>query len=354
MILNDKVKVMFLSFILTITMFVYNQQDTKNVTSNVTDGLFSTKGVYVINNIDVEYLYDKENYEVIPFVSDVYAVIKGDKGLINVQKWSGKPKFYIDLRGKPVGIYNEKVQYEGVDDKLEVEIYPKVIDVKLVEQQIVRFKPIIELEGVEKIDKNYIVSVPVLLQDEVKVKGTQEMLANIGVVKGVVDVSDLKKTSVVEVPLKVYDRENKEMNNILLLDKYIKVQIPIEKKVTIIKEEVVKNIVIQQEVQDVKKEGTLSFTNIPEGYKLTNLTSGLTFTKDVKIDVSKFGEGVFEITLNDNGKLKVVKFELVKVSIENNNDIDKIKDSTEKENISNDNGTSEEDKASNNEGDSNE
>lgn len=317
---KEKINIMFFSLILTLVIFMYQQDSDLSKVSSASDSLFSNKGVYVINNIEVEYLYDKENYEVIPFVTDIYAVIKGDKGLLNVQKWSGKPKFYIDLRGKPTGVYSERVQYDGINDKLDVEIYPKVIDLRLMEQQTVRFKPVIELKGVDKLDKNLIVSMPILLQDEVKVRGTQEKLSMIGNIKGVIDVSDLKSTSVLDVKLKVYDREGLELQGISLLDKEIKVQVPIEKKVTVIKEEVIKQIVVEQEIKEIEKKGVLSFINIPNGLKLKNLSSGLTLTKDFKIDLKGFKEGVYEVTLNDNNDLKVVKFELYSDNDKHNSD----------------------------------
>lgn len=90
---KEKINIMFFSLILTLVIFMYQQDSDLSKVSSASDSLFSNKGVYVINNIEVEYLYDKENYEVIPFVTDIYAVIKGDKGLLNVQKWSGNPNF---------------------------------------------------------------------------------------------------------------------------------------------------------------------------------------------------------------------------------------------------------------------
>ncbi|MCA1064805.1 CdaR family protein (plasmid) [Rossellomorea sp. AcN35-11] len=289
----------------------------------------STEGIYVIEELNIEYRYDKTKYEVVPFVTKPYAVIKGDKSKINLMKWGEEPQFYIELSGKPPGTYREEISYTGINKDLEVEFYPGIVDLRLMEQQTIRLTPSIELIGMDKVKENYIISVPELLKEEVLIRDIQDKLNQVGQVKGEIDVSKLTKTKEFEVSLSVYNRDGNLMPDINLLDKNIKVKVPVEKKVTIVKEEVIKKIVVVEAPKEPKvenplpkQEGILSFVNIPENLDLTNTSSDLKWTGNVTIDVKGFKEGKYEMTVDDAGTKKTVKFVLKSNPPEENEDTD--------------------------------
>lgn len=294
----------------------------------------SVEGVYVIEDIQIDYRYDKTKYEIVPFINKPYVVIKGNKALINKMKWSNEePTFYIELSGKLPGTYQERVQYEGIDPSLTVEVYPSVVDLRIMEQQTMKFVPQIDLVGTDKVDKNYVISLPELLQAEVMVRDIQDKLNQISSIRGTIDVSKLRTTTEFEVKLQVYDRENNLMTDVNLLETSIKVRVPIQKKTTIVNEQVVKEVVVVEEVvkqptqppkvedkptdgsHSVQQEkpvpkGTLSFVHIPDNLVLTNLTPNLTWTYDVKVDLNTFLAGVYEMTIKDGKQYKVLKFRL--------------------------------------------
>lgn len=305
----------------------------------------STEGVYVIENIPISYIYDENKYEVVPFIVEPYAVVKGNKQLINLLKWSGNPEFYIDLTGKLPGTYREEVNYNGINKQLEVEIYPGIVDLRLMEQQTVKFQPVIELVGTESIDDNYIVGIPEIEAGEVMIRDIQDVLNQVGSVKGIVNVEGLTKDTRLEVKLSVYDKSGNIMKDINLIDTSVMVNIPIDQKVTVIKEEVVKEIIVTEEVEKLvevekevevevekevivekevpvqtkpdpvvkepEKEGILSFQNIPKELTLVNKTGEIKWTGNVKVDLKGFKAGLYEMNVNDNGIKKIVKFELV-------------------------------------------
>lgn len=328
-----------------------------NVSSLYTnENIYSTssnEAVYVMEDIEIDFRYDTTKYEVVPFVNKPYVVIKGDKATINKMKWSKEePYFYIDLTGKLPGTYQEVIYYDNIPSNLTVEIYPLIVDLRIMEQQTISFTPQIELKGVDELGDNYIVSVPELESTEIKVKGMQETLNKIGVIKGVVDISDHKKSFEAEVVLEVYDRDGNKMPEVNLIESKVRVLIPISKKVTIVNEQVINEIVIIDEDKDTKvdkdntgttkdkpttdkttpqpetkpvepkpnvtppkletpkQEGVLSFVNIPKTFKIENLTPKLTWSTNVKIDLKGFEEGSYEMTIKDNGKSKILKFRL--------------------------------------------
>lgn len=312
----------------------------------------NSDGVYVIEDLNIDYRYDKNKYEAVPFVIEPYVVITGDKKLINLLKWSGKPEFFIDLNGKLPGNYREPVQFTGINKKLNVEFYPGVIDLRLMEQQTLKVVPVIELIGESKLDSNLIVSLPNLLQETVMVRDIQDRLNQLGQIKGVIDVSNMTSSEEFEVKLKVYDREGKVMDNINLLDETIKVKVNIDKKITIIKEDIINEIVIVEEVikdetekpeivpqkdstsnpvvtppkkeptkvekpetvekpEKPEKLGVLSFVNIPKDYDFIRLDKISVWGSDISIDLKGFVAGKYEMTVKDKGENKLVKFELV-------------------------------------------
>lgn len=319
-------------------------------TSKLLSASSAQEGVYVIDSPKITYNYDKTKYELASLSSKPYVVVKGDKQLLNLLKFSGHPKFTVDLAGKVAGSYRLGVDSTGIDKKLDVEVYPNLLDLRLMEQETYKFQPIIEVINDDVMSSKYVVSAPELLKEEVLVRDTQKKLSSIGQIKGVVDVSRLSKTSDVLVDLKVFDRDGHEIK-VNLLNKAIKVRVPVEKRIVVVQEDVVKKILIEKkdkeqpkvsvkkpvkvkkpvvveqkekpeqkkqvvikpkvEIKKPKQEGVLSFTNIPKDLLLENKTPNLKWSSDFKVDLKDFKEGVYEMTVNDNNDKKVLRFELV-------------------------------------------
>jgi YbbR domain-containing protein len=352
--ITTKIWLMVISFTLSCILFLsvstFEGSDKKEAFFSS-----STEGTYVIENIEIDYKYDKTKYEVVPFVTEPYAVVKGNKQLINILKWSGKPEFFLELTGRLPGSYREEVEFTGINKDLEVTIYPSTIDLRLMEQQTLTIKPTLELTGVEDVRSDLIVSTPEILTKEVKVRGIQDRLNQIGQIKGILDVSKMHHTEQVEVNLIVYDRDGKVMKDINLIDKVMQVNIPIEKKVTIINEAVINKIVIVEGEKEPEapiisepikepvvteplppepvvpkptvpkptkpepkepikvvppKIGKLSFINVPSTLILTNNTPKLKWTTVIEIDLKSFKEGTYSMTIKENGVKKEIKFTL--------------------------------------------
>lgn len=237
---------------------------------------------YLIENIDIEYRYDKENYEVSSVVNNPYAIVSGESSKINLLKLKKGYKFYIDLEEAKEGEYNLTVLHEGINKELNVEIYPLVVNVSLIEKEILSYEPKIEVVGADSLkDRDLIVGIPELVGlKKVRVRETQENLGKIGVIKGTVDVSDLKKSSLVKVLLEVFDREGNKLEGINLLENEIEVNIPIDEKVenvnVIVEEKVVENVIVEEKVEEVIVNENLDVVAELEG-KLTKLMDNLNF-----------------------------------------------------------------------------
>lgn len=192
---------------------------------------------YVLDNIHIDYRYDKSIYEVESFVNQPYAVIKGNAQVINKMRlMKQKPKFYVDLTGKKPGTYQEKIKVEGLDTSaVSVSVYPVVAELKLHEQQTVKYTPIIELSGTDKVDSSkYVVGSPTIVKPiKIRIRDMQYKLGEISQVKGVINVSNLKENTILNVKLHAYDRKGNVMSNVNLIDTSVLVKIPINNKVVV-------------------------------------------------------------------------------------------------------------------------
>lgn len=356
-------------YIIFISCFVVSTIIYWNVSSlydgNTTYSTSSSDAVYVMEDIDIDFRYDTSKYEVVSFVNKPYVVIKGNKAAINKMKWSKeKPTFFIDLTGKLPGTYQEVLQYTNIPSNLTVEIYPLIIDLRIMEQQTLSFTPQVELEGSDTLGDNYIVSVPELERTEVRVKGMQSSLNSIGQIKGVVDIKGSKTSVEEEITLKAYDRDGNVIDNVTILEPKMKVMIPISKKVTIINENIINKIVVVTGTKEkdiapkvvvteskdsvgtskedapkdvtkpetptketVKPKGSLVFINTPSDLLLENMTQDLEWQTAMTVDLKTFKVGTYEMALTDGNSKKVVKFKLTSKT----QDTDKPKDEVNSE-----------------------
>lgn len=306
----------------------------------------STQGTYVIEDLNVRYIYDKTKYEIVSLSQEPYAIVKGDKQLINILKWGkDKPDFYIDLTGKKPGTYREQIQYKGISSKLDVELYSPSLDLRVVEQETATFVPVVELVGAEGLPSDLIVGVPKVNLSEVKIRDIQERLNQVGQVKAVLNISDLRETTTTTINLIVYDREGKEMEGVNLLNKVVDVTVPIEPKTTIINKEEVKKYVNSDKVsvkehkeqkhKEPKKEeveheeepkeeikehtnkkakGSLKYIGLKKGYTLTDKTREYKWTSNIVINISSFKEGVYSMVITDDGVKRKISFLIKKDS----------------------------------------
>lgn len=234
-----------LSFFVALVLYV----STAEVGGKKVLGLSSsTTGSFVMEDIKINYEYDRSRYEVVPYENDAYAVVTGDKAALNLMRLSGEdPEFTVDLTGKVPGKYQERVLVDGVRKGLKVEVFPGLMELRVMELQTLKMSPVIEIEKSvvdEAKSRGYVLSVPELVDvKEVRVRDIQRRLSKVGQVRGYVRSGTVLEPGMnVEVELRAYDRDGKLMN-VNLIDREVTVRIPMESKVTVVKESVVKKIV---------------------------------------------------------------------------------------------------------------
>lgn len=263
--LGNKKVLLFFSLVISFVLYIligYGESlgDSKN----------SFESSYVLDDLDINILYDSENYEVSAVFNKPYAIISGNSLSINKLKLSNNYNFFIDVTNSKPGNYDVYVEYEGIPADLKVEIYPMLTEVFIREKSIVDYIPLIEIEGIDALSKkDLMVGIPEFIDDfnSVRIRETQENFNLIGNVKGKVDVSKFYSDKTVEVKLLVYDKKDTLMNNINLLDKTINVKIPIEKKITVVNEIIKEEVIINDNADELNKK-TLEYNSLLSDYNL--------------------------------------------------------------------------------------
>lgn len=219
----------------------------------------SSDSTYVIEDINVKYLYDTENYEVQSFLNEPYAVIKGNATTINRLKMTKKkPEFYIDLRDKKPGSYQSKISYKGMEkENVTISIYPVVAEYKLQEQQTVSYTPVFEYQNMKDFDtENYTLSTPTLSESTsaIKIRDTQDVIGRIGKVSLYLDVSNLYRTTTKKYKVNVFDTQGKRMHGVNILTPEVEVTLPVEQKIS--EQPIIQEVVDSKKTKQLEKELT--------------------------------------------------------------------------------------------------
>lgn len=238
-----------LSFMVALVLYV----STAEVGGKKVLGLSSsTTGSFVLEDIKINYEYDRSKYEVVPYENDAYAVVSGDKTALNMMKLAGTdPVFTVDLTGKKPGKYQERVLVDGVRKDLKVEVFPGLMELRVMELQTMKLTPVIEMGEMVTANlesRGYVASLPELVDvKDVRIRDVQSRLNRVGQVRGVIKAgTTLEPGTNVTVELSVFDRDGKLMN-VNLIDREVMVRVPLESKVTVVKESVVNKIVKSSE-----------------------------------------------------------------------------------------------------------
>lgn len=249
-----KTKIIVLIISLCTSMYLFTTVSTTQWYSNKDKANKSIfEGTLVMEDLHINYLYDKSRYEIVNLSQKPYAVLSGSKDLLNIVKWSNKqPEFTVDLRGKKEGTYRVPITYRGIDKRLKVDLYSEFLNIRVREQQTVKLKPVIDIIGQDDIPKGYSVKQPILSQEEISIRDTQAKLNRLVQIKGVLDISSFRQTTKVRVYLKPYDSNGKLIKNINLLEDFIYVEVPIENSKLIIEKPVIKEKVVEKIVEKPK------------------------------------------------------------------------------------------------------
>lgn len=201
--LTKKTTLLFVSLLLSIIVFIVVDQ--KII-------VFTESSAEIINDLTVEAIYNEEAFVVEGIPENVDLTLVGRRSELMFAKQASDYKVTVDLTGLAAGTHRVKIEYKqalpsithSVNPSIAtVVIYPKISEVKNLSVDVLNQDVLSE----EKVISNLRIS-----SDSVIVKGAEKDLAEVAVVKALVDLKNLATTDVGEtilkgVPLVAYNSE---------------------------------------------------------------------------------------------------------------------------------------------------
>jgi len=261
-----------------------------------------------IPNVNIDFKYDKENFELFTKREKVDVTLIGSKIFLNFINQSSFDLF-VDLRDKKEGVYTKvPIQIKGLMPNIKAFIQPPYVDLKL-EKKIQKEFPVY-LDIIGNLANGYSISKVSLKPSKVIVKGIKSKLDKITYVSVPVYLENLKDSVITkDVKVQVYGKEG--IIDVDVYPKYVNVNIPIlMTKEVFLKPNVVNNPTDGFTVEELRfKPNKVLVTGLKSYVEKMNFYS-------VKVDLSKFKKTtVVDIPLNSEKWLTKVLPKTVKLEI---------------------------------------
>ncbi|PYZ91910.1 hypothetical protein CR194_17050 [Salipaludibacillus keqinensis] len=171
-----------------------------------------TDGSRVLEEVDLHYYYDDENYVLTEGPEFVQVTLRGPQtALTMAQVNQAQQELYVDLAGKEAGVHYERVQHRGFPADLSLSVVPMTVRVTLQEKQTASFPVDVELENEGQIEEGYVVGTPEVNPSSVDVTAAQGLIEQIATARANVDISDRNSSFEDSVPVVFYDQNGNDL-----------------------------------------------------------------------------------------------------------------------------------------------
>ena len=171
----------------------------------------------VLHDQKVEAVYNTEKYVVegLPETADV--TIIGKKMDMYLAKQLSKGTVNVDISNLKEGTHKVSLNYESVVDSVDYNISPSTVTVIISPKVSTTKTAIIDTINKDKLDPEYSISNVEINQEEIIVKGTEEMLKEVATIRVLVDASKLVEieegnTVIENIPLIAYNKNGKTVD----------------------------------------------------------------------------------------------------------------------------------------------
>lgn len=179
----------------------------------------------VIRDVPVEVYYDTDNLIVTGIPSVVDVRIKGPTQDVLKVKASRDFKVFIDLNRLLIGEHKVKLQYENISRKLDVELDPDTVDIKIEERVTKEFKVEAEMNR-QTIAEGFVLKGLNVTPPNVFITGAKSAIDSISYVKATVAGDNSKESFTQNADVRVLDKELNKLD-VEVNPKTVKVDIDI-------------------------------------------------------------------------------------------------------------------------------
>ncbi|SET96758.1 YbbR domain-containing protein [Salinibacillus kushneri] len=202
-----------------------------NEASGLEDTLFpsGSNDTVTMSNIPLQVRIDEEKYVVRGVPQTVSVAIEGSKSIVTTTERVRSFDVYLDLENLEPGKHDVRVQHEGFNNNLSVNIEPQTIEVVIEERATKEYTAEVDVINQNQLDDGMILGEPVIEPEKIKVTGGKSEIDQIAMVKAIVDLNEIDgdEINVDDAPVKVYDQQGNELN-VYADPSALHVEIPVE------------------------------------------------------------------------------------------------------------------------------
>ncbi len=170
-----------------------------------------TSGV-TIDNIPVNVLSNDEVYEVSGIPTNVKAYVVGDMSDITLIRTQRAYSVVADLTGLLEGTHEVKLSPKDFSTRVEVALSQSSAVVTIKKKVSQHFNLEYDFINTDKMNQEYVLSDPIFKDQEIIIRASQDTLAQIGIVKALIDASGVNADFVQTAPIVAYDQDGNKMN----------------------------------------------------------------------------------------------------------------------------------------------
>lgn len=170
-----------------------------------------TSGV-TIDKIPVTVISNQEVYEISGLPTEVKAYIVGDLADITLIRTQKAYSVVADLSGLLEGTHEVTLSAKDFSSRVEVALEPSTAVVTIKKKISQHFNLEYDFINTDKMSQEYVLSEPSFGDTEIIIRAAQETLDEIGIVKALIDASDVTADFTQEAPIVAYDQDGNKMN----------------------------------------------------------------------------------------------------------------------------------------------
>ena len=287
----------------------------------------------VLYNQPVTAIYNEEEYVVEGLPETVDITMIGTKANLYLANQLPTQAVSVDLRDWGVGFHQVDLKYKQAITSVEYKLDPSTVRVNISPKQSMTTNITEEVLNLEHLNSEYSISSISLSTNEVIVKSTDARLAEVAVVKALIDVDELTDPHVGEnnlkkVPVVAYDKNGQKLDVEVVpneITAVVNIESPSKVVPVVIVPKGIEKIVFGKAIAEIdsnidsvtiygNQEVLDNISNIEVEIDVTDLDKNKKFTKTIKKpkDVRKLSENTVtvEVKLGDSSEGKVSNVKL--------------------------------------------
>ena len=287
----------------------------------------------VLYNQPVTAIYNEEEYVVEGLPETVDITMIGTKANLYLANQLPSQAVSVDLRDLGVGFHQVDLKYKQAITSVQYKLDPSTVRVNISPKQSMTTNITEEVLNLEHLNSEYSISSVTLSANEVIVKSTEARLAEVAVVKALIDVDELTDPHVGEnnlkkVPVVAYDKSGKQLDVEVVpneITAVVNIESPSKVVPVVVVPKGIEKIVFGKAISEIQtsidnvtiygsQEVLDEVSNIEVEIDVTDLDRNKKYTKTIKKpkDVRKLSENTItvEVKLGDEATAEVSNVKL--------------------------------------------